>query len=950
MAKIHLISHTHWDREWYQPFQLFRIRLVHLIDKLLEILKNDPAYSHFMLDGQTIILEDYLEIRPEKEADLKEFIRQGRILIGPWYILPDEFLVSPEATIRNLLRGKKLCEEFGNRMLVGYLPDPFGHISQMPQILKGFSINTACLRRGLSDEPCELWWQSPDGSQVLLSYLKNGYDNASYLPSERKSFTLELEKNINAIRMDAKSDQILLMNGTDHQEPIPETPACIVQAIKDLGNDLIIHSTLPQYFLALQKEISLGLLIPETVSGELRDCKRHHLLPGVLSTRMWIKQRNHQCENLLEHWAEPFSAWANYLENHKHVRNHSTAFISNHLQGLINNAWIQLMKCHPHDSICGCSIDQVHKEMRSRFDQVEQVAKEVTKQSIVFLANQIDTRNQTIKNPLFAVTVFNPSPFPQTGMVEVGFPSINLDSGYLILDNNQRSMASEVITIPSTLLVHSTLKPRDILEIINSIHDGQIFGFHLLYIDLSNFHDRSEISLVMTDDVPIMKYEVDSAITQLRNLIEEKPDKSFEVDVLSAPKHVLRFVVEQISAFGYRTYWIQANKRTQPDEIRQTSTGTIENEFIKVVLDSPSGKLNIIDKKSQYTFENILNFMDGGDCGDEYNYNPPETDVSIIPEIIGHKEEKSNVCQIMELVYNLELPDSVDALGKFRSTSKVECPLVTRIKLHNGSPLVDFEVFLNNQAHDHRFQAIISTGLSSVKAITDGHFDILDREIKPELDFKDDWVEQPRREIPQRLFADISSPDRGVTLVNSGLPEVEFHHDKNGDAEISLTLLRCVGWLSRADLELRKNAAGPIIPTPGAQEIGEHTFRFALILHNGNWRSNLASAYGFDNPLRANINSIHIGSLESNGSIFQIDNPNFLITAIKQAEKGKGVILRGYNSLNEKISVGVTTSLPCSLAQKVNLDETLPVSDSIFPPNKIALELNPKEILTLLFT
>ncbi len=107
MATLHLISHTHWDREWYQPFQIFRIRLVHLIDNLLAIMKNDPDYAHFMLDGQTIVLEDYLQIRPENEKYLKELIKQGRILIGPWYILPDEFLVSPEATIRNLLRGEE---------------------------------------------------------------------------------------------------------------------------------------------------------------------------------------------------------------------------------------------------------------------------------------------------------------------------------------------------------------------------------------------------------------------------------------------------------------------------------------------------------------------------------------------------------------------------------------------------------------------------------------------------------------------------------------------------------------------------------------------------------------------------------------------------------------------------------------------------------------------------
>ncbi|MCK4961620.1 MAG: hypothetical protein KAS19_03995, partial [Anaerolineales bacterium] len=183
MTILHIVPHTHWDREWYLPFQSFRIKLVHLIDMLLDILDHDPAFTHFTLDGQTIILEDYLEIRPERESDLIRHIRSGRLLIGPWYILPDEFLVSPEATVRNLLQGGSLCDRFGARMDIGYLPDPFGHIGQMPQILLGFGIEMAAFRRGLADEPCELWWQAPDGSRVLTAYLRDGYDNAARLPT-----------------------------------------------------------------------------------------------------------------------------------------------------------------------------------------------------------------------------------------------------------------------------------------------------------------------------------------------------------------------------------------------------------------------------------------------------------------------------------------------------------------------------------------------------------------------------------------------------------------------------------------------------------------------------------------------------------------------------------------------------------------------------------------------
>ena len=162
MKKLHVISHTHWDREWYETFQQFRLRLVHLIDKLLVILEEDPDFKYFMLDGQTIVLDDYLLMRPENEEVLRKFIQSGRILIGPWHILPDMFLVSPEAHIRNLLEGARTTKKFGPKMPIGYIPDPFGHPGQTPQILKGFGLDVASLWRGVSgDKPAEMWWNLP---------------------------------------------------------------------------------------------------------------------------------------------------------------------------------------------------------------------------------------------------------------------------------------------------------------------------------------------------------------------------------------------------------------------------------------------------------------------------------------------------------------------------------------------------------------------------------------------------------------------------------------------------------------------------------------------------------------------------------------------------------------------------------------------------------------------
>src|SRR5437899_6234817 len=194
---IILVPHTHWDREWYLTFQQFRARLVHTIDKLLDILDRDNNFTYFMLDGQTIVLDDYLEVQPEQEERLKRHTRAGRIQVGPWYLQPDEFLVSGESLIRNLQIGLQRAADFGEPMRIGYVPDCFGHIAQLPQILRGFDIDSAVFWRGVGAEvhKSEFYWTAPDGTQVLVLFLASvmGYSNARNMPLVPEEFAARVE-------------------------------------------------------------------------------------------------------------------------------------------------------------------------------------------------------------------------------------------------------------------------------------------------------------------------------------------------------------------------------------------------------------------------------------------------------------------------------------------------------------------------------------------------------------------------------------------------------------------------------------------------------------------------------------------------------------------------------------------------------------------------------------
>ena len=399
--EVHVVSHTHWDREWYRTFEQFRFRLVRLVDKLLDILDADPEYRYFMLDGQTVVLEDYLEIRPEREEDLRRLVQAGRIQIGPWYILPDEFLVSGEATIRNMLAGWRVASRFGEPMKVGYIPDTFGHLSQMPQILRGFGIDTAVFWRGLSGGPeavrSEFLWRAPDGSTVLAVHLPDEYGYGSFadMPTEVEPAVENVRRKLAVMTPHATTPYILLMNGTDHLEPKPELPRVLSGVNETLGDAILVHSTLPA-FLEKVKSAATDLKVYQQ---EFRDtnrkpgCRYNFVLAGVLSARIYLKQANQACETELERWAEPFSSIAWRLG-------------SAYPEGFLRYAWQQLLRNHPHDSICGCSIDEVHREMETRFAKVQQVTGEIVGQALADIAGRIDVSD--LAEGEGALVVFNP--------------------------------------------------------------------------------------------------------------------------------------------------------------------------------------------------------------------------------------------------------------------------------------------------------------------------------------------------------------------------------------------------------------------------------------------------------------------------------------------------------------------------------------------------------------
>lgn len=347
-----LVPHTHWDREWYRPFEAYRMRLVEAIDQLLS-----QPWPHFLLDGQCVVLDDYLAIRPEAAPALRAAIAEGRLAVGPWFVLVDEFLVSGEALIRNLLEGRRGMATMGATASVGYLPDMFGHIAQMPQILQGFGLHQAVLWRGVAPGANRFRWVAPDGSSVEAAWLPVGYYQTALVTP--KGPAARAEALLAYLEHFPTEGQAWMLAGADHM--IPELAA--LQAATQEG--------LPGWqVLVMPLEAAIaGPPATLALHGELRDPSKAYLLPGVLSTRPWIKRANAQAQLHLERVAEPAAALA-------------WAQLGRDQRLWLRQAWRQLMLNHPHDSICGCSIDQVHRDMAPRFAASEQIAEGVVAQAL----------------------------------------------------------------------------------------------------------------------------------------------------------------------------------------------------------------------------------------------------------------------------------------------------------------------------------------------------------------------------------------------------------------------------------------------------------------------------------------------------------------------------------------------------------------------------------------
>jgi alpha-mannosidase len=388
-VRLTLVPHTHWDREWYEPFPVFAERLVAMMDTLLDLVAD--GFPHFHLDGQTAMIDDYLDRRPERADELALRVREGKLSAGPWVTQMDEFLASGESHVRNLRMGLARARELGAEPTVGYLPDQFGHIGQMPRILRDAGIGWALVWRGVPREieRSTFRWQSTDGAaEVLCEYLPYGYSSGATLMEATEPETLArvIEVEVERMRPFMVDDRSLIMVGYDHAGPDATLPERLAAAARFLpGIDARVGSLHDHLERRRLPELPVW-------RGELRSGARAHLLPNVVSARVHQKLERGRVETLLARYAEPLARSVPGFEED------------------LRRAWMLLLWNGAHDSACGCSHDQVAADVDARFAMARAFAEGVIQRAMTVLSE----REQ-------AAVRFDPSPFEREGVAGPGW-------------------------------------------------------------------------------------------------------------------------------------------------------------------------------------------------------------------------------------------------------------------------------------------------------------------------------------------------------------------------------------------------------------------------------------------------------------------------------------------------------------------------------------------------
>lgn len=850
---IHIVSHSHLDREWYMPLVEHQMYLVDLMDDIIELSK-DSRFNSFHLDGQMIPLEDYFKVKPENREIVSNLIKENKLRIGPFYILQDCFLTSSESNLRNIQIGikemKSYLKDYKDNINIGYFPDTFGNPGQIPQILKRANIDVAYFGRGVkttgfdnmvSDDyeskSSEMFWKSPDGSEVLGVLFANWYCNGLNIPVKEDLAKLFWDQKIKDVEKYASGRNLLFMNGCDHS-PLQKDILDAIDTAKKLYPEYEFrHSNLKDYSEMVKEEIKIKKINLDIVKGELRSQKTDgwYTLTGTSSNRVYLKQKNKKAEYLLEEQVEPILTSIYGKENYPYEK--------------LTYAWKTLMSNHPHDSICGCSIDSVHLGMEERFKEVVELSNHLTKRAFYYYSKNVDT--SSYKND-YLFTVHNMTQYSGIKETEVEIELKRINFRDMFFEEAYKTLNSE--ELPKSVKVYD--------ENENLIYETNL-----------------KFSKVMFD------YEL--------------PEGEFRVPYFA--QKVKFDLLVNLKEFSRKTFIARfSNEYLEEKNQIKISNNIISNEYIDVKVND-DGTFDIFDKINNVSFDNLGILENTGDVGNEYIFKESlgeriySNNKKVEYEIISINKYKT----LIKIFDELELPKSAeDQLLKDqvmineitkrkikRSKELIKVKILKTIEINAFSKTVKLNIKFKNEVLDHRLRILFKTNVETDVVNAESIYEVAKRNIKP----YPEW-QNPDNSQNFNRFVNLRDENKGITLGSDGIAEYEII--KNNI--VALTIGRYTGELGDWGY----------FPTEGSQSLRDIDLNIYIDTHSNNYITSYHNVIEkrkkyLSNQVPKNQKGIIPANFE-----FNINASNTFVTALKRSFN-KNIVVRLCNYDNKNYDINL---------------------------------------------
>lgn len=854
VKKIMVVSNTHWDREFRFSFEKTRHNLLRMMDTTLDILESDPAYHSFTMDGHSIMIEDYLEMRPEKTELVKKLISSGRLIIGPYYTLSEEFSIGHEALVRNLMYGRKLMDKYGAPYnTVAYTPSSWGQTGQYPQILCDFGINKMMFYRGISHDeaPAEYIWEAPDGTQMYASrfalycrynwyyqvhraatrnrvwskdYTWGEFDDtpfslisgkvagdASY---DLKSPETKFDENIikKAVEDMLKEEHghfttpiFLAMNGHDISVACP-TDTRLISKAKELfdGEIEIEHTDLEHFWNEAIPQFDKDNMT--VLKGErrsyLKKGKWTYLFPSTVSSRTYLKQQDFEAYNKLVYKAEPAAALSSVL-------------LGNKRQDYLDRGWKYLLSNHTHDANGGCAPDCVCLDMEYRYRKVNDCADIVFDDTLADIAKNLSP--ELCSKDDVQLIAYNPLPFERDVIVHV----------------------------------------------IGDLPEKFKDGFSADGIQVQTV--KSEKSSIFMDSI-------------------------WEVPTIMNSVHIEAYIkVKSVPACGYKTVILCAENNESNNKL--ANGNVMENANLRVEINN-NGTINVTDKQSGKVYENLNYLSSQGEIGNAWKHQEPENDKTFTSENTTAQIElieNGDLSATFKVTYSFLVPkDCIDT----QSEKMVSIPVTVYYTLQKDSTSVNIKTELVNNAYDHWLRANFNTGINTEYSYSDSHYDIVCRDVK--IPDSTGWVEKAYGMQPLRTFACVENETDGFAIIPMGLYEYEVFED----TRMALTLIR--GCRIKQAVSEEKIT---VLDDKGILCLGERSFEYNINFYHCEKAELTNIAAEIYAPVEVAFSGRGKGELSAENSLLEVDNKNIHISAIKPSEDGKGIVIRLFNPTDDTQTV-----------------------------------------------